>query len=164
MVNCGLPELVLVAVADLAHGVVVQAMLAGGVAVTVLTMSPVAEGVAAPVMTIPIAEPEGNLTLLRLILFPVPLVFTVEPLQAAPALPAQVQVLTLTVDGTVCHVDAAHIARAVVLYRDGVVKRLAGKIGPICRLSRSFAYLQVSLGQRSVAVLRRDGVSACGRG
>ena len=98
------PPLVLVTVAVLAHGAVVHVVPVGGVAVTLLVIAPVADNCAVPVtatlMLAPLARNTfGRLMALVLPLAPVPAAVVSQ--SALPLATLQVQLLTVTVAGTV---------------------------------------------------------------
>ena len=102
-VSCGAPPLVFVVVLDTPQGGVVQIVPAGGVAVAVLTMAPVALNCAVPVTVIVRLWPAPRATAPRLIVLVVP----VAPVPAAPVsqsapapLATQVHAVTVTAAGT----------------------------------------------------------------
>jgi hypothetical protein len=98
MANCTVPPFVFVTLAVFAHGAVVHVVPAGGVAVTLFVIDPVAPSVADPVTARLMLAPFVSVTPDNAIAFVVPLV--VGP-QLAPALGVHVHALTVTLAGTV---------------------------------------------------------------
>jgi hypothetical protein len=102
MFSTGVPALVLVTVAVLAQGAVVQVTPAGGVAVTVLTMAAVELTLAVPTTEMAMAVPFGRFTLgsAMLLVAPVAPVPAAALSQSAPVPDAeQLQLTTLTLLG-----------------------------------------------------------------
>ena len=99
-----MPPLVLVTLAVFVHGVVVHVVPAGGVAVTLLVIDPVALNCTVPFTTIVRLVPFGRLTFGSAIVLPVPLapVPAAVVSQSAPVpFAVHVHPLTVTVAGTV---------------------------------------------------------------